>query len=90
MKNKKINKPKRKESENKYKGEFSVVKFIDHIGKLFECIPDIWFVDENKEACFWPPKTGKSFSLRALTGEMPDDSWLVYGCEVISENHRED
>lgn len=71
MKNKKIMKPKGKEREDAYKGEFTVIKFIMErpYGKFFECIPDVWFVDESKLICFWPPKSGKSFSLRALTGE---------------------
>lgn len=51
------------------KGNYSVVKFEEKKEKLFECIPDNWFVDENKEACFWPPKTGTSFTLRAMRYE---------------------
>lgn len=86
MKNKRINKPKAKEAT--YKGKFTTVKFIDREDKLFDCIPDIWFVDENREVCFWPPKSGKSVTLRAMTGEMPDDTWSIYACEIISENHR--
>lgn len=86
MKPKKINKLKLK--ENAYKGKYTVVKFIEVGDKLFECIPDIWFVDEDKTSCFWPPKTGKSFTLRALTGETPDDSYSIHACEVISEDHR--
>lgn len=87
MKNKIIKKPK-KDRVDIYKDKFDVVKFMHRNDKLFDCIPEIWFVDENKEACFWPPKTGKSFSLRALAGEMPDDTWLVYECTVISQGHR--
>lgn len=90
MRNRKLNKPKsKKDSQNAYKGLYSTVEFTDReYGRLFECIPDIWFYDENKDACYWPPKTGKSFTLRALNGDLPDDTWEVCGCAVISEGHR--
>lgn len=55
--------------------------------KLFECVPDRWFVDERKTFCYWPPATGKSFSLRAISCEKPDDSWNIYPCTVISAGH---
>lgn len=66
---------------------YSVVKFNEKGIKLFECIWDGWFVDENREACFWPPKTGKNYLMRVLSQEKPDDSWKIYKCEVISEGH---
>lgn len=59
----------------------------DEEEKLFECIPDRWFVDETKTSCFWPPTTGKSFHLRAISCEKPDDSWRIYECIVISDGH---
>lgn len=59
----------------------------DEREKLFECIPDRWFVDENKTSCFWPPMIGKPFHLRAISCERPDDSWAIYECTVISDGH---
>lgn len=81
-------KTKKKKENLKYaKGTYAVVKFFENFHKLFECIPDAWFVNEEKTLCFWPPKRGKSFTLRAMNQEMPDDDWEVYECEVISEGH---
>lgn len=56
--------------------------------RLFECIPDRWFVDETKKTCFWPPTTVKSFTVKAINCEKPDDSWNIYACTVISDGHR--
>lgn len=66
---------------------YSVVKFIENRTKMFECIWDGWFVDENRDHCRWPPNKGKSYLLRVLSKEKPDDSWKIYQCEVISEGH---
>lgn len=70
--------------------EYSVVRIEhedDYEEKLFECIPDRWFVDENKKSCFWPPMTGKPFYLRAIRCEKPEDSWNICECTVISGGH---
>lgn len=86
-------KNKKKPEKIKFAKElFSVVKFVEPeaIGrniKSFECIPDVWFVDEEKQMCFWPPNSKKSFILRAMNQDIPDDDWLVYECEVVSEGH---
>lgn len=57
--------------------------------KLFECIPDRWFVDETKTHCYWPPLSSKAFSLRAVNCEKPDiGTCSVEKCTVISEGHR--
>lgn len=66
---------------------YSVVQFIENGAKMFECIWDGWFVDENRQSCFWPPRTGKTFIVRVLSKEMPDDSWTVCQCVVISGGH---
>lgn len=68
---------------------YSVVAFQDDCDteKLFECIPDRWFVDESKTRCYWPPTTGKSYTVRAINCEKPDDSWSIYEVKVISEGH---
>lgn len=89
---KKINPTKKKKTDKlKYnKSTFSVVKFPDEKDsriKLFECIPELWFVNEEKTLCFWPPKSGKSFTLRVMNQEPPDDTWDVYECTVVSEGH---
>lgn len=80
---KQVNKP----SYTIYK--YTVVQFNDEdeVEKLFECIPDRWFIDESKSHCYWPPSTGTPFSLRAIRCEKPDDSWNVYEVKVISEGH---
>lgn len=62
---------------------FTVVQFQEKGMKLFDCIPDCWFVDENRKSCFWPPK-GKSYKLRALRKEKPDDTWEISKCVVVS------
>ncbi len=86
MKNKVIRKPKTKVAT--YKGLFFVIKFIntERSDKLFECLPDIWYVNEDRDACYWPPRTGKSFTLRSISGEMPDETYTIHQCEVIYEN----
>lgn len=86
MKNKPIIK-KKQDKLNYAKDTFSVVKFINNKTKLFECIPDIWFTSENKTSCFWPPKSKKSFTLRAMNQEPPEDDWEVYECELVSQGH---
>ncbi len=82
----KMNKKKKKQ-ENSSSGLHSVVKFEENAGKFFECIWDGWFVDENRNSCFWPPSKGKSYLLRVLSKEMPDDSWKILQCVVVSEGH---
>lgn len=69
---------------------YSVIEFMHEEcdDRLFECIPDSWFVDESKQLCFWPPKSGtKSLSLRAINCERPDDDWNVYECKLVSGGH---
>lgn len=70
-------------------GTYSTVKFVDpeQMSKLFDCIPDIWFVNEEKTLCFWPPKSKKSVTLLAMSQAEPDDDWSVYECEIVSEGH---
>lgn len=83
---KQINKNQPKYTIHKY----TVVRLEDEDDeqKLFECIPDRWFVDETKSQCYWPPNTGKAFSLRAISCEKPDEStWTIIDCRVISEGH---
>lgn len=69
--------------------KYAVVRVEDEDAseKLFECIPELWFVDENKGSCYWPPPNGKTFHLRAINCEKPDDSWRIYDCTVISDGH---
>lgn len=71
--------------------KYSVVLFHDEEngGKLFECLPDLWFVTELRNSCFFPPKTGKSFLQRAINCEKPDDNWSIYDCTVVSSGYRE-
>lgn len=66
--------------------KYSVVLFDDEeeSEKLFECIPDLWFVDDLRESCFFPPKTGKPYMQRAINCEKPDDDWGVYSCKIVS------
>ncbi len=67
----------------------SVVKFVeDNNDRSFDCIPDIWFKDEYKEFCYWPPQTGRNVALRALKLEIPDDTWTLYPCEVVKGGFR--
>lgn len=66
---------------------YSIIEVLNEesVDRLFECIPDSWFVDETKTLCFWPPPCGtKSFSLRAINCEKPDDTWGVYECKFVS------
>lgn len=70
--------------------KYTVLEFEeeDELDKLFECIPDRWFLDESKSRCYWPPRTGKPFKLRAISCEKPDIiTWSVYKCKVVSEGH---
>lgn len=83
-------KAKRKTEKFRYiRGEFSVVKFYesDFKTKLFDCIPDIWFIGEEKKLCYWPPKSKKSSTYRAMNQDEPEDDWEIYECELISEGH---
>lgn len=72
---------------------FAVVKFVEpgDDTKSFECIPDNWFFDEGEDdlrrLCYWPPKSKKSFTLRAMNRDEPDEDWNIYRCEVVSEGH---
>lgn len=66
---------------------YSVVVFKERDTKLFECIPDCWFVDRNKCSCYWPPKNNRSFRLRAFNKEKPDLSWRVHKCYFVSGGH---
>lgn len=69
------------------KSEYAVVEFIDDRSKLFEGIPELWFVNEERTACYWPPKKGRSFKLRAIDQDTPDWDWDIYECIVVSEGH---
>lgn len=71
--------------------EYTVIEFDDeHSGeRLFEGIPNSWFVDETKLSCFWPPKCGtKSLMQRAINCERPGDDWNIYDCKIVSTGHR--
>lgn len=72
---------------NSNKCSYAVVKFIEKLNKLFEGIPESWFVDEEQTSCFWPPKRGRSVTLRAIDQDEPDWDWEVYECEVVSLGH---
>lgn len=80
------------ESQPKYTIEkYTVIRFEDEDtpDKMFECIPDRWFLDETKTRCYWPPNTGASFKLRAIKCEKPDPTtWNVYEVRVVSEGYR--
>lgn len=81
-------KTKRKTKKFRYsKGTFSVAKFLEELEKLFECIPDLWFYNEEKTLCYWPPKSKKSVTLRAMNQDEPEEDWIVYDCELVSEGH---
>ncbi len=67
--------------------EYAVIKFIENRIKLFESIPESWFINEERTACYWPPKTGKSFKLRAINQDIPDWDWEIYECIVVSGGH---
>lgn len=91
MKAKKVN-LKRKPSKPReqivfQKSKYAVVEFVDDRIKLFEGIPELWFVNEERNAFYWPPKTGRSFKLRAINQETPDWDWDIYECIVVSEGH---
>ncbi|KAJ6646903.1 hypothetical protein Bhyg_02117 [Pseudolycoriella hygida] len=68
---------------------YSVVKFIEPADgtKLFECVPNLWFTDDEKSRCRWPPKSKKSVTLRAMNRDVPEDDWEAYECELVSEGH---
>lgn len=72
---------------------FTVVKFVEtgNDTKLFECIPDIWFLEDDEDGerrrCYWPPKSKQSFTLRAMNRDVPDEDWTIYECEVVSGGH---
>lgn len=68
-------------------GLYSVVKFRENKLRLFECIPDRWFLNEEKESCYWPPKNGKNFMVLAMNQETTNNSWEMFRCEVVSEGH---
>lgn len=86
--NSKAKRTKKKIDKLRYsKGTFSVVKFLEEYAKLFECIPDLWFYNEDKTMCYWPSKSKKSVTLRAMSQDEPEDDWTVYQCELVSEGH---
>lgn len=71
--------------------EYSVIEFEEEDdGRMFECLPVSWFVDESKQQCFWPPKCGlKTVMQRAVNCERPDpDTWDIYDCKVIRGGFR--
>lgn len=82
-------KTRKKPEKRRAEGTYSIVKFLDYEKKekLFECIPDVWFVDEEKGLCYWPPKSKKSVTLLAMKQQVPEDDWCVYECEVVSDGH---
>lgn len=52
--------------------------------RLFECIPNLWFLNESRERCYYPPRTGRTFQQRAIRCEKPNDDWSVYPCKVVT------
>lgn len=71
-------------------GCFTVIKIIEtNNDRLFDCVPDVWFTNEDKDSCFWPPTKGKNVAIRALKQELPDDSWETFNCEVVKEGFGE-
>lgn len=69
--------------------KYTVVKFDDEEKKkLFECIPDLWFVNELRESCFFPPATGKPYVQRAINCEKPEDHWGIYNCKIVRGGFR--
>lgn len=84
-----------KKNKNKFATKISsdvlhtVVKFLEVNDDVsFDCIPDIWFKDEDKDFCYWPPPTGKNVAIRAVKQELPDDTWTLYKCEVVKGGFR--
>lgn len=65
-------KTKPREKVNFNKSKYAVVRFMEDSSKLFESIPELWFINEEKTACYWPPKSGRSFTLRAINQDVPD------------------
>lgn len=79
-----LSEPKKKYIIHKY----SVVELEeDEDERLFECIPDRWFVDELRERCFFPPRTGRTFRARAISCEKPKDEWSICICKVVSTGY---
>lgn len=78
---------KRQEKLDFVKGPYSVVKFIEAGTKLFECIPDLWFINAEKTQCRWPPKSKKSATLCAIDQVLPQDDWEICDCEFVSGGH---
>lgn len=83
-----------KKQTNKSQPKYTIYKYTvvqfdheDEVEKLFECIPDRWFLDETKSSCYFPPSNGTNFTIRAIRCEKPDDSWNVCEVKVISEGH---
>lgn len=72
--------------------EYTVVEFDDENSgdRMFECIPDSWFVDESKQQCLWPPRCGlKTLMQRAVNCDRPDpDTWIVLDCKVVRGGFR--
>lgn len=82
----------KKKVVNKIRGEeglFDVIKLFEKDCMLFDCIPDNWYVHEDKSFCFWPPTKGKSVAIRALKREKPDETWEQYQCVVVKEGFGE-
>lgn len=76
-------------TEIRSEGLFDVIKLFEEDSMLFGCIPDNWYVDEDKIFCFWPPTKGKNVAIRALKREKPDETWERYQCEVVKEGFGE-
>ncbi len=92
MSSKRGSKVKKKTEKLRFVDEkFAVVKFRECddvtklLSKLFECIPELWFTDEEKTHCYWPPKSKKSITLRAMNLDLPEDDWEIFECEVVRE-----
>lgn len=66
---------------------YTVIEFVGEGMKPFKCIPDGWFANDEKCFCYWPPISGKSFQERALNKEIPESSWKIEQCSVVSEGH---
>lgn len=79
-----MKKTKKKETSETSGNElYTVIKLFEEDATLFDCIPDIWFANEDLDSCFWPPVKGKNVAIRALKREIPDASWGRYPCEVV-------
>lgn len=72
--------------------EYTVIEFDEesYDERMFECIPNTWFVDESKQQTYWPPKSGsKTVMHRAVNCDRPDPAtWNIYDCKVVRGGFR--